>query len=64
MAGDEVVALVGGGGKTTAMFRLAREVVDGGGREGHGVRISALRSASKRGMGGLLRTRLVRAVGR
>jgi molybdenum cofactor cytidylyltransferase len=27
----ETVALVGGGGKTTAMFRLAREVVDGGG---------------------------------
>ena len=32
MTADEVVALVGGGGKTTAMFRLAREVVDGGGR--------------------------------
>ena len=32
MTGDEVVALVGGGGKTTAMFRLAREVVDRGGR--------------------------------
>jgi molybdenum cofactor cytidylyltransferase len=32
MTGDEVVALVGGGGKTTAMFRLAREVVDNGGR--------------------------------
>ena len=32
MAPDEVVALVGGGGKTTAMFRLAREVVEGGGR--------------------------------
>jgi molybdenum cofactor cytidylyltransferase len=31
MGPDEVVALVGGGGKTTAMFRLAREVVDGGG---------------------------------
>ena len=31
MAADESVALVGGGGKTTAMFRLAREVVDGGG---------------------------------
>jgi molybdenum cofactor cytidylyltransferase len=30
-APDEVVALVGGGGKTTAMFRLAREVVDRGG---------------------------------
>jgi molybdenum cofactor cytidylyltransferase len=29
---DEVVALVGGGGKTTAMFRLAREVVERGGR--------------------------------
>jgi molybdenum cofactor cytidylyltransferase len=27
----EVVALVGGGGKSTAMFRLAREVVDTGG---------------------------------
>ena len=27
MTSDEVVALVGGGGKTTAMFRLAREVV-------------------------------------
>jgi probable selenium-dependent hydroxylase accessory protein YqeC len=31
MAPDAVVALVGGGGKTTAMFRLAREVVDHGG---------------------------------
>jgi len=31
MTADEVVALVGGGGKTTAMFRLAREVVDSGG---------------------------------
>jgi molybdenum cofactor cytidylyltransferase len=31
MTGDEVVALVGGGGKTTAMFRLAREMVDKGG---------------------------------
>ena len=29
---DEVVALVGGGGKTTAMFRVAREVVEQGGR--------------------------------
>jgi molybdenum cofactor cytidylyltransferase len=28
---DEVVALVGGGGKTTAMFRLAREIVEKGG---------------------------------
>jgi len=27
MTADEIVALVGGGGKTTAMFRLAREVV-------------------------------------
>jgi molybdenum cofactor cytidylyltransferase len=32
LAGDEVVALVGGGGKTTAMFRLAREIVERGGR--------------------------------
>jgi molybdenum cofactor cytidylyltransferase len=31
MTADDVVALVGGGGKTTAMFRLAREVVDKGG---------------------------------
>ena len=31
MTGNEVVALVGGGGKTTAMFRLAREMVDNGG---------------------------------
>lgn len=31
MAPDTVVALVGGGGKTTAMFRLAREVADQGG---------------------------------
>ena len=31
MAADEVVALVGGGGKTTAMFRLAREMVEKGG---------------------------------
>ena len=29
---DEVVALVGGGGKTTAMFRLAREMVELSGR--------------------------------
>ena len=32
LAGDDIVALVGGGGKTTAMFRLARELVDKGGR--------------------------------
>jgi molybdenum cofactor cytidylyltransferase len=32
LAPAEVVALVGGGGKTTAMFRLAREVVERGGR--------------------------------
>jgi len=32
MTADEVVALVGGGGKTTAMFRLAREAVNRGGR--------------------------------
>ncbi len=32
MTADESVALVGGGGKTTAMFRLAREMVDRGGR--------------------------------
>jgi molybdenum cofactor cytidylyltransferase len=32
LADDEVVALVGGGGKTTAMFRLAREIVAKGGR--------------------------------
>ena len=31
MTSGEVVALVGGGGKTTAMFRLARETVDAGG---------------------------------
>jgi probable selenium-dependent hydroxylase accessory protein YqeC len=31
IAEDEVVALVGGGGKTSAMFRLAREVVERGG---------------------------------
>jgi molybdenum cofactor cytidylyltransferase len=31
MTGGEVVALVGGGGKSTAMFRLAREVADTGG---------------------------------
>jgi molybdenum cofactor cytidylyltransferase len=31
MTADEIVALVGGGGKTTAMFRLAREVVANGG---------------------------------
>src|SRR5690349_3492029 len=30
VTGDEVVALVGGGGKTTAMFRLAREMVEKG----------------------------------
>jgi len=29
---DDVVALVGGGGKTSAMFRLAREIVERGGR--------------------------------
>jgi probable selenium-dependent hydroxylase accessory protein YqeC len=32
MARDETVAIVGGGGKTSAMFRLARETVEGGGR--------------------------------
>ena len=32
MTGDDVVALVGGGGKSTAMFRLARETVEKGGR--------------------------------
>jgi molybdenum cofactor cytidylyltransferase len=32
MMPDESVALVGGGGKTTAMFRLARETVDRRGR--------------------------------
>jgi molybdenum cofactor cytidylyltransferase len=31
LRGDDVVAMVGGGGKTTAMFRLAREIVDKGG---------------------------------
>lgn len=31
MKRDEVVALVGGGGKSTAMFRLAREMVEKGG---------------------------------
>ncbi len=31
MAGGDVVAVVGGGGKTTAMFRLAREMVARGG---------------------------------
>ena len=31
LTGDDVVAMVGGGGKTTAMFRLAREMVDAGG---------------------------------
>jgi molybdenum cofactor cytidylyltransferase len=30
--GDDVVAVVGGGGKSTAMFRLAREIVEKGGR--------------------------------
>jgi len=32
MQADEAVALIDGGGKTTAMFSLAREVVDRGGR--------------------------------
>lgn len=32
MQAEEAVALVGGGGKTTALFCLAREVVDRGGR--------------------------------
>ncbi len=32
MTADESVALVGGGGKTTAMFRLASDMVDRGGR--------------------------------
>ena len=32
LTGDDIVALVGGGGKTTAMFRLARELVDKRGR--------------------------------
>ena len=31
VAEDEVVALVGGGGKTSAMFRLVRETADNGG---------------------------------
>jgi molybdenum cofactor cytidylyltransferase len=31
LASDEVIALVGGGGKTTTMFRVAREIVDRGG---------------------------------
>ena len=31
VAEDEVVALVGGGGKTSAMFRLARETAENGG---------------------------------
>jgi molybdenum cofactor cytidylyltransferase len=31
VTGADVVALVGGGGKTTAMFRLAREIVEKGG---------------------------------
>src|SRR5712691_8606990 len=31
VAEHEVVALVGGGGKTSAMFRLAREVAENGG---------------------------------
>jgi len=30
IAVDDVVALVGGGGKTAAMFRLAREIVEKG----------------------------------
>ena len=29
---DEAVGIVGGGGKSAAMFRLAREVTEGGGR--------------------------------
>jgi molybdenum cofactor cytidylyltransferase len=32
MTSNDVVALVGGGGKSTAMFRLAREMVEKGGR--------------------------------
>lgn len=32
MKADDVVAIVGGGGKTTAMFRLARDIVEKGGR--------------------------------
>jgi molybdenum cofactor cytidylyltransferase len=32
MTGDDIVAVVGGGGKSTAMFRLAREMVEKGGR--------------------------------
>ena len=32
LAAGDIVALVGGGGKTSAMFRLARERVDSGGR--------------------------------
>ena len=31
VADNEVVALVGGGGKTSAMFRLAREIATAGG---------------------------------
>ena len=32
ITGGDVVALVGGGGKTTTMFRVAREIVEAGGR--------------------------------
>jgi len=32
LAANDVVAIVGGGGKSTAMFRLAREMLERGGR--------------------------------
>jgi molybdenum cofactor cytidylyltransferase len=32
LTGDDIVAVVGGGGKSTAMFRLARDMVEQGGR--------------------------------
>ena len=42
MASDDAVAIVGGGGKTSAMFRLAREVVQSGGRVCSGARVDVV----------------------
>ena len=46
---DEVVALVGGGGKSAAMFRLAREVAEGGRARDHDHHHAHLRRPDRAG---------------